>query len=95
MGGLRYNFELGPLGHDLAVSKGVGSKMEDRAGATRSQSRGKTPTDYRWLTATSSVSGLKASGLERLRVRVGPPFPYRFELPAAALGATVAKIYHI
>ena len=40
MGGLCHNFELEPLGHDLAVSKGVGSKMAEGAGAAGSQSSG-------------------------------------------------------
>ena len=38
--GLRRNFELGPLGHDLAAGKGVGSEMVDGSGAAGRQSRG-------------------------------------------------------
>ena len=53
VGGLFRNFELGPLGHDLAVSKGVGSNMEDGAGATDHQSQGQATPEGSWLTVPS------------------------------------------
>ena len=65
-GGLCRSFELEPLGHGHAISKGVGSKMAERAVTDGRQSRGQTtPEDHR-LTAPSSIYGLKASGLGRL-----------------------------
>ena len=48
------------------------------------QSQGQSTPEERWLTAPSSIYGIKASGLERLRVCVRayayiPLSPYRFE----------------
>ena len=80
VGVLCRNFELEPLGHDPATSKGVGSKMAEEVGASGHQIRGRATPQVLLVTAPSSISGLKASGLGRLRtcacarVRVGPPF---------------------
>ena len=68
MGGLCRNFELEPLGHNLAASKGVGSNMAEVEGAASCQSQGQATPEGSRLTVPSSVSVIEASGLERLRV---------------------------
>ena len=66
-GSLCHSFELGPLDHDHATSKEVGSKMVEGAGAAVQKIRGKaTPKDRR-LTVPSSIFGIRASGIGRLR----------------------------
>ena len=66
-GGLCRSLELGSIGYDHAISKEVGSKMAKGAGAAGRQSRGRSMPEVRWLTAPSSISGIMASVLGRLR----------------------------
>ena len=65
--GIRRIFKLGPLGRDHTASKEVGSKMAEGAGSAGCQSQGQATTEDRRLTAPSSISVLRASGLGRLR----------------------------
>ena len=82
-GGLWHSFELGMIGRDQAYSKEVGSRMAEGAGAVGRQSRGRAMPEGRRLTAPSSISGIRASGLGRLcaRVRVAPPFYLQVLVP--------------